>query len=311
MRDLILDTDIGVDDAYALRLALLTGRLLGVTTTYGNESIDKTTKNAKLSLRKWQCQDVGVCRGASQPLVKPRIISDGHIFGQDGLGDHYENPETPDAPDAISYIVNCARERPGEITLATIGPLTNLALALNLEPRLPSLLRQVISMGGAFGKNGHTGNMTHFAEFNIYCDPHAAEQVFAAPFNHVLIPIDMTHDVIIDEQEMKAYQDDFLYNISLFYLDFSEKYEKFRGMCVHDALTLVYFEHPEFFEETRTPIAVSTAGITLGQTHRRLSSYQSIPDDVMRGRPEHTVILNGDVKAIKEFMLERMLGGKA
>ncbi len=309
MSYLIIDTDIGVDDAYAVKLAALSGDLIGITTTYGNASIEQTTRNAKFAMKKWN-MPADIYRGASHPLVAPAPVNDGHIHGIDGLGACYDNPENAKAPNAINFIIESARSHPGEVTLLTIGPMTNLALALNQEPELPKLLKQVISMGGAFGTDGNTGNMSHFAEFNIWADPHAAEQVMAAPFNFVLIPVDMTHRVIIDEQEIASYQDEFLINISKFYLDFSEKFEKFRGMCVHDALTAVYYRHPEFFETIQTPLAVSTEGITYGQTHRRISSYASIPFDVFKGRPEHTITLNGDVKAIKEFMLEEMTRNK-
>jgi len=305
MSYLIIDTDIGVDDAYAVKLAVLSGELLGVTTTYGNASVVQTTKNAKLALKTWQ-KSFKVYRGASRPLVIKPPVNDGHIHGIDGLGACYENNESPDADDAIHFIVECARKYKGEVTLLTIGPLTNLALALNIEPNLPNLLKGVISMGGAFGRDGHTGNMTHFAEFNIFADPHAAEEVCSAPFNLTLIPLDITHQVLIDEKDIASYHDEFLSNISKFYLDFSEKYEKFRGMCVHDALTAVYYKHPEFFEVTKSPIAVSTEGITFGQTHRIISSYASIPFDIFKDRPVHNIILNGDVKAIKEYMCQEM-----
>ncbi len=305
MSYLIIDTDIGVDDAYAVKLAMLTGDLIGVTTTYGNAEIEQTTKNAKLALKTWGC-NVPVYRGASKPLVVKAPVNDGHIHGIDGLGQIYENNESPDAENAINFIVESARKHPGEVTLLTIGPMTNLALALNLEPNLPKLFKQVISMGGAFGTDGHTGNMSHFAEFNIWADPHAAEQVMSAPFNMVLIPLDLTHKVLIDEKDIAGYNDDFLANISKFYLDFSEKWEKFRGMCVHDALTAVFYRHPEFFKTTKTPLTVSTEGICYGQTHRILSSYASIPFDVFKGRPEHLITLDGDVNAIKHYMTEEM-----
>jgi len=305
MAYLIVDTDIGVDDALALKLALTTGNLIGVTTTYGNAFVEQTTKNAKLALKMWH-SDVKVYRGASRPLVAKTPVSDGHIFGIDGLGNCYENNESPEAPDAINFIIESARAHPGEVTLLTIGPMTNLALALSLEPNLPKLLKQVISMGGAYGTDGHTGNMSHFAEFNIFADPHAAEQVMASELNFVDIPLDMTHRVLLDEKELATYQDEFLNKISKLYMDFSEKYEKFRGMCVHDALTAVYYRHPEFFETIETPLAVSTEGITYGQTHRILSSYASIPFDIFKDRPKHLITLNGDVKSIKEYMYEEM-----
>ncbi len=305
MSYVIIDTDIGVDDAYAVKLAVLSGQCIGITTTYGNASIDQTTKNAKLAVKKWG-YDVKVYRGASRPLVIEPPVNDGHIHGIDGLGACYENNENSDGENAINFIIEQARLHPGEVTLLTIGPLTNLALAYNLEPNLPKLLKAVISMGGAFGSDGHTGNMTHFAEFNIYDDPHAAELVFRAPFNLTLIPLDMTHKVLIDDKEIASYNDEFLANISKFYLDFSERCEKFRGMCVHDALTAVYYAHPEFFEVTKTPLAVSTEGITFGQTHRIISSYASIPFDIFKGRPLHNVILNGNIAAIKDFMRAEM-----
>lgn len=191
---LILDVDTGIDDAVAIGLAVGSPEvdLLAVTTVAGNVDIAQTTDNTLRVLHWLGATGVPVHRGASRPLVKPHRDA-AHVHGTNGLG----NAEFPPSPAIVAQLkgpaamVRLATDRPGEITLVCIGPLTNLAIALNVEPDLPALLRRVVIMGGAyFGP----GNITPYAEFNIFVDPEAAEQVFAAPFPAVtVVGLDASH----------------------------------------------------------------------------------------------------------------------
>ena len=190
---IILDVDTGIDDALALNYATGTAGidLVAVTAVAGNVDVDQATINARNVLSFLGREDVPVHRGATHPLARPHRAAT-HIHGADGLGGA-ELPGSLRPMDTVpgpATIIRLARERPGELTLVAVGPLTNLAIALNVESRLTDLIHRVVIMGGAY----HVpGNVTPHAEFNIWEDPEAAAQVFAAGFADLtLIGLDVT-----------------------------------------------------------------------------------------------------------------------
>ena len=177
---LILDVDTGIDDALALALAVRWSLvdLVAVTTLAGNVPVELSTRNSLAVLDWLGASDVPVHRGASRPLVRP-LRTATHVHHDDGLGGADLPPSgRPLGPDrGPAAIVRLANARPGELTLVCVGPLTNLAIALNVEPDLPELLAGLVVMGGAYWV---PGNVTPRAEFNVYVDPEAAAQVFEA-----------------------------------------------------------------------------------------------------------------------------------
>jgi purine nucleosidase len=177
---LIIDTDPGVDDAHAILLALAhpNTRVEAITTVNGNVGLDLTTANA-LKILDAAGQNVPVYRGCDRPLIS-RAPSAAHVHGEDGLGDCGipASSKRPQAEHAVPALIRLANENPGELTLAAIGPLTNLAVALTLDPDLPMKFKKLVVMGGAIYSRGNTSTVT--AEFNIYTDPEAAAMVFSS-----------------------------------------------------------------------------------------------------------------------------------
>ena len=190
-RPLLLDVDTGVDDAMAIALASrLEGHdLVALTTVAGNVPLDVATRNT-LRVADWLGLDVPVHPGMSAPLVRPLHTAHEH-HGNDGLGgwDAPEARSTTSGEHAPEAIVRLAREHQGDITFVFVGPLTNLAIALNLEPRVAQWVRRLVIMGGAFF---NPGNVTPHAEFNIYVDPEAAAQV-ANGMPATWVGLDATH----------------------------------------------------------------------------------------------------------------------
>lgn len=204
-RPLLLDVDTGVDDAIAITLAsrLQNHNLVALTTVAGNVEIEVATRNT-LRVMDWLGLDIPVYRGMSAPLVRPLRDAREH-HGDDGLGgwdapDARSSIEDQVAPEAI---VRLAREHRGEITFVFVGPLTNLAVALNLEPRLVDWVHKLVIMGGAFFR---AGNVTPNAEFNIFVDPEAAAMV-ARTIPATWVGLDATHQAKLTRAAWDRLQD--------------------------------------------------------------------------------------------------------
>lgn len=303
MEKIIIDTDIGIDDAFALRYAMLTQHVLGITTVNGNVNADKATKNAKLFCDHYGLR-VPVCKGASRPLVLPASNPDASdVHGDDGLGNCL--PNTFDAytqDNAVNFIINTVKANPHEVTLVTIGPLTNIALALNICPELAGLIKKLVIMGGAFGTKGHTGNMSNFAEFNVWKDPQAADQVMQADIPTVIVPMDVTMEVLLTPQDVDSLHDPFLSAISRVYLEFYTQQRHEEGMAVHDAMTIEYLLHPEVFAMQKKPVRVSCEGITIGQTLMPVS-IMPVEDAAFENMPVKTICTGVLSDAVKEHLL--------
>lgn len=201
----VLDVDTGTDDALALAYAVASPgiELIAVTTVAGNVDVTKTTANT-LSVLDWLgAAHVPVHRGASRPLLRPHRDAS-YFHDEGGLGGAQLPTSTRPvgADKGPAALIRLARQRPGELTLVALGPLTNLAIALNVEPDLPELLNSVVVMGGAYTVPGNT---TPAAEFNILVDPEAADQVFSAPFSNLTaVGLDVTEQVVLTRDDWDA-----------------------------------------------------------------------------------------------------------
>lgn len=191
-RPMLLDVDTGVDDAVAIALAsrLESHELVALTTVAGNVPVEFSTANTQAVVA-WMQLDVPIYRGMSEPLARPLFDAREH-HGFDGLGGWKPDVPLPEiqretAPEAI---VRLAREHQGEVTFVFVGPLTNLAVALSLEPRIVDWVDRLVIMGGAFFVPGNT---TPAAEFNIYADPEAAARVARTGMTGIWVPLDVTH----------------------------------------------------------------------------------------------------------------------
>ena len=255
----IYDTDPGVDDAMALYFALAHPdiEVLGITTTFGNVTVDQAVTNA-LYLTHLANRAIPVTRGVASPWCKPPEAPPVHIHGADGLGNLPQRAPVdrqPDARSSAQFIIELARARPGEITLVAVGPLGNLSLALKLEPRLPELLREVIVMGGTILE---PGNVSPVAEANVWNDPHAADQVFRAGFKITMVGLDVTHRVIlpvalfrkIAAQQQHIATDTLAHAVAFYAGHYSGLYThvaQIHGCFAHDLLAFMVLVNPELF----------------------------------------------------------------
>ena len=204
-QSLIIDTDPGQDDAVAILLALASPeiRLLGITTVAGNVPLELTEVNARKVCDLAGRTDIPVFAGLDRPLIRPLVTAE-HVHGRTGLdGPDLPDPVTPlQDQHAVDYIIETLRNEPeGSVTIAPIGPLSNIAMAIQRAPDIIPRIRQIVLMGGAYFE---VGNITPAAEFNIYVDPHAAQLVFASGVPITMMPLDVTHKAMTRTDRVAA-----------------------------------------------------------------------------------------------------------
>jgi len=271
---LIIDCDPGVDDAVGLFLAFAAPELhlLAITTVGGNVPVEKTTRNARMMRQIAGRDDVPVHAGAARPLVREPAGA-GEFHGLEGLGDLAPfEPRTPAADvSAVEAIVALVMARPaGSVAIALMGPMTNLALAMQAQPELAGRLGPVVVMGGARSEGG---NITASAEFNIWADPDAAAQVFASGCEMIVLGLDATHQVRATEDRISAIEaiDTPAAAATAAMLRFSQRIERdivgWDAPPLHDPCTVAWLLRPDLFETRPCHIAVETASdLTRGHT---------------------------------------------
>ncbi|WP_421169266.1 nucleoside hydrolase [Aeromonas dhakensis] len=294
---IILDTDPGIDDAMAILFAEAHPaiELLAITTVFGNATIENGTHNA-LWLKQQYGMKADVAQGAAAPLRREPVGPTTVVHGPSGFGDVTagEVTLTPDPRPAWQYIVEAVKAAPGEITLVTIGPLTNLALALQAAPEIAGLVKQVVVMGGAFGVNGHRGNVTPYAEANIHDDPDAADRVFTARWPVVIIGLDVTQQSFFSSAYLDALRDEagepgrFLWDVSRFYLRFYSERIGLDGCHVHDPSAIAYVIDPTLFTLRAGPVRVINDGPAIGHTLQKFDG-KSHPHDEWTDHPAQQV----------------------
>lgn len=273
-RKIIIDTDPGQDDAAAIMLALGSPELdiLGITTVAGNVPLSRTSTNARIILEFCSRPEVKVFAGADKPIARPLITAE-HVHGKTGLdGPELHEPKMPlQEQHAVDFIIETLRREPsGTVTLCTLGPLTNIALALEKAPDIAGRVRELVMMGGGFFEGG---NITPAAEFNIYVDPEAAAAVFKSGIPIVMMPLDVTHKVLtLKSRVEKLRAIGSRPAIALVeMLDFFERFdiEKYGsdGGPLHDPTTIAYLLKPELFSGRDCNVEIETASpLTVGMT---------------------------------------------
>jgi len=272
-RKFIFDTDPGVDDAMAFLFAMASPELelVGITTVFGNGGIGTTTQNALRLVELVGRPDIPVVAGAARPLLHPYAGRGAHVHGADGLGEtHMPAPAgRPQPGHAAQFIIDTVMANPGRISLVAVGPLTNLALAVSLEPRIAQAVRQVVIMGGTASR---PGNVTPVAEANIHNDSAAARIVFDTEWPLSMVGLDVTCATVMSPaylQELSAIGNratDFIAAIVSFYLDFHRSRGQ-SGIYVHDSSAIAYVLDPSLFTVKTVPVYVRVEeGKVDGQT---------------------------------------------
>ncbi|WP_439143227.1 nucleoside hydrolase [Planktotalea sp.] len=274
-RDIIIDTDPGQDDAAAILLALASPdeiNILGITAVAGNVPLPLTQKNTRIVCELAGKTDVRVFAGCDAPIAR-KLITAEHVHGSTGL----DGPSLPDPTMAlqdqhgVDFIIETLRERPSDsVTLCPLGPLTNIASALQRAPDIAERIQEIVLMGGAYFE---VGNITPAAEFNIYVDPEAAEIVFKSGVKITVMPLDVTHKVLVTPDRVQALRDckTKVCDVMADMIDFFERFDTDKygsdGAPLHDPCVTAYLIKPELFSGRYINVEVETTSeLTLGMT---------------------------------------------
>ena len=312
MTSLIIDTDPGIDDTYALALACSSPDvdLIGVTTVFGNVGLANTTRNALRVLALCGREDVPVARGADRPLVYPQEHEAEQVHGNDGLsGRAYTLPARKKGvvgTDAVSLMVRLLDSSPEPVTIVPIGPLTNIALLLAAHPSVRSKIERLVIMGGGLDR----GNVTAAAEFNIWSDPEAARRVLVEEsVPTTLVPLDMTlrcsvDGAWLDRLAASGRLGDTLVTLSASYRSHYRQSLGHDGVVLHDAVAVAEAIRPGLLRTTRMPVEVDCGqgparGMTIGDRRTFRTHAQDAPREI-------DVALDADLDEVREFLLSRL-----
>ncbi|KAJ7591524.1 uridine nucleosidase [Mycena floridula] len=313
MTSIWLDCDPGHDDATAIMLALHLPsiELKGISTVHGNASLEHTTLNAARCLEAFAADSsIRVHQGAAEPLLLEAKY-DPEIHGLDGLGGviglPVGDPARISSQSAVQGMADFFRGSKG--TIVACGPLTNIALFISLHPELLQNVTAVVLMGGAVG----IGNRGAVSEYNILCDPHAAQIVFNAPVKTVMVPINVTHTAIVTPEIMDGVLNPqspirkTLHSLLVFFASsYADTFGFVDGPPLHDALAVAYVALPELFTAKRYRVDVELTGThSLGETVVDIWNYsESNEDGWGRGSKNCLVVEKLDVSAFFDVFLE-------
>ncbi len=276
----ILDVDTGVDDALGIILAVRSPELeiLGITTVSGNAPVERTTANTLLVLEVLGTREIPVVSGAAAPLARP-LFTAPEVHGEDGLGGithTYPSPACRASGGASDFLLETLRRFPGDVTLIATGPLTNVAMAIQRDPETMRRLKALTSMGGAIRV---PGNVSPATEFNFAVDPEAAAVVLEAGLDIMLVPLDVTEQVLLTPKDLDRMPrgrrvPDFIRAMTARSLAFHREPEGVEGMFLHDPLAVATAVDPSLVRTRPLPIAIEchgvlTAGMTVADLRRR------------------------------------------
>jgi inosine-uridine nucleoside N-ribohydrolase len=301
---IVLDCDPGHDDAIALLLALASSEveLLGVTTVHGNQTLEKTTANALKVLEFAGRSDVPVAAGADRPLRREQFVAE-YVHGQSGLdGPELPSPNrSPVKEHAVDFLAATVLGTSEPVTLVPTGPLTNIGLFLARHPEASARVQRIVLMGGAIGE----GNVTPAAEFNIWCDPEAADRVFSSGLDVTMIGLDVTHKALVGPAHAEQLRSSgrigtMVAELLDFYGRFHRETYGWDGSPIHDAVALAHAFRPGLVETVHTGVRVDCDG-ELGRGRTNVD---------LRGRmgwePNAEVAVDIDAEGFVSLLLERI-----
>ncbi|KAL8151323.1 hypothetical protein V2J09_021131 [Rumex salicifolius] len=312
---LIIDTDPGIDDAMAIFLALRSPgvEVVALTTIYGNVYTTLATRNALHLLEVAGRTDIPVVEGSHRTITngtKLRIAD--FVHGADGLGNqNFPPPKGKQIEQsAAEFLVEQANLFPGQITVVALGPLTNIALAIQKDPAFVKNVGQIVILGGAFSVNG---NVNPAAEANIFGDPDAADIVFTSGANIMAVGINVTHQVVLtdtDRDKLAQHNGKFsqyLCKILDVYFNYHHDAYFTRGVYLHDPTALLAAIDPSLVTCTEGVVRVQTSGIMRGLTVFYNKQKRFGEETEWSNKPAVKVAVTVDAPKVVQLVMERLM----
>lgn len=307
-RKIIIDTDPGQDDAVAILLALASPEdfeVLGVVAVAGNVGLHHNATNARKIVELGGRSDIPVYAGCARPMRRALVTAE-HVHGDTGLnGPDLPAPTVPLQPQhGVDYIIETLMAaEPKTITLCTLGPLTNIGMALVKEPKIAERVAEIVMMGGAYFE---VGNITPAAEFNIYVDPEAADIVFKSGIKITVLPLDVTHQIQSTPARLNAIKalgnrsGQAVYDMLTFSEGFDLKKYGWEGAPLHDPTVIAYLIDPALFDGRECNVSIETSSeLTVGMT---VTDYWHVTD-----KPRNANYLrNGNAEGFFKLLTERL-----
>ncbi len=258
---LIIDTDPGHDDALAILMTVLCDRfdILAITTVAGNTPIQKVTRNAQAILDVMEA-DIPLYSGLPEPIRRPLVTA--VVHGESGMAG-FDTTKTPFSltENAPTKLVEAVLAHPKEVTILALGPLSNVARAIEMDQQFAKNVKQLVMMGGAINV---PGNKNRVAEFNFFVDPDAADIVFRSEIPKILVPLDACNEVVLQVDDFRQLQNPQLKDILLpmmeHFLAGLSVNEGTKGILVYDALAAYFLINPEAFTLKPMDILIETNG---------------------------------------------------
>lgn len=307
-RKIIIDTDPGQDDAVAILLALASPEeldVMGIVAVAGNVGLHHNASNARKIVELAGRRDIPVYAGCARPMRRHLVTAE-HVHGETGMN----GPDLPEpaialqAQHGVDYLIeSLMAAEPGTITLCTLGPLTNIAMALVKQPAIAERIAEIVMMGGAYFE---VGNITPAAEFNIYVDPEAADVVMRSGVPITMLPLDVTHQIQSTPERLAAIKaignrsGQAIYDM----LTFSESFDLHKygwaGAPLHDPTVIAYLLQPDLFEGRHCNVTIETASeLTMGMT---VADYWHVTGKVRNV----TYLRNGNAEGFFRLLTERL-----
>ncbi|CAN0830420.1 Probable uridine nucleosidase 2 [Linum grandiflorum] len=307
-KKIIIDTDPGIDDAMAIFLALRSPEVevIGLTTIFGNVYTALATMNALHLLEVAGRTDIPVAEGSHVTITKgTKLRIADFVHGTDGLGNQKFPP-----PDGKAIEQSAANLHPGEVTVVALGPLTNIALAIESDPAFVKNVGQIVLLGGAFAVNG---NVNPAAEANIFGDPEAADIVFTSGADVVAVGINVTHQVVLtDSDREKLAQSNgkfaqYLCKILGIYFSYHREAYCTTGVYLHDPAVVLAAVDPSLMTYTEGVVRVQTCGITRGLTvlYNKQKRFEEVTE--WSDKPTVKVAVTVDAPAVVKLVMDRLM----
>ncbi|XP_039008987.1 probable uridine nucleosidase 2 isoform X1 [Hibiscus syriacus] len=314
-KKIIIDTDPGVDDAMAIFLALRSPEVevIGLTTIFGNVYTTLATRNALHLLEVAERTDIPVAEGSHVTITKgTKLRIADFVHGTDGLGNQNFPPPQgkPIDMSAPDFLIEQANLYPGKLTVVALGPLTNIALAIQQDESFVKNIGQIVLLGGAFAVNG---NVNPAAEANIFGDPDAADIVFTSGADILAVGINVTHQVVLTDADRDKLASStgkfaqYLCKILGVYFDYHHEAYSTNGVYLHDPTTMVAAINPSLLTYTEGAVRVQTNGITRGLTilYNKQKRFAEITE--WTDKPSVKVAVTVDAPAVLKLVMERLM----